>query len=300
MATHLVIANPTAGRWLALKETPRAARLLREHNISFDLVYTAQPQHAVSLTRQGVRAGYEVIVALGGDGTANEVLNGLVQARRAGEGEAALGFLCIGTGNDFAYGVGAPLDLEGGVEALARGRTRVIDVGEVVGVRCFGNGIGIGFDAVVNMFSDRITWLRGHPVYLLAVLRTILFYYRAPQTRIEGDGFHLEQPTLMVSVMNGRRMGGGFLMAPEARPDDGLFDLCVGAQMGRLRMLSLVPHFIRGTQAGRPRIATGRSPHVRIEVMGKGQVVHADGETIATEARELEVRLLPRFLRVVV
>jgi len=297
MADQLVIVNPIAGRGAGERVIPRIVRLLREHGLSFDLVRTERPWHAAELARQAVVSGYRTVVAVGGDGTSNEVLNGLMAAREAGEGEAAMGVLCVGTGNDFAYGMGIPLDLEEGCAALARGRTRRVDVGHARGFRYFGNGIGIGFDAAVNVVASR---LRRFLVYLIAVLRTLLFYYRAPLTRVELDDQTLEQPALMISVMNGRRMGGGFLMTPFSRPDDGLFDLCIGRKMSQLEMLSFVPRFMKGTQVGDPRVTMARSRRVRVTVRDGTQVVHADGETLALDVRELDLEVVPQALRVVV
>ena len=300
MADQLVIVNPIAGRGAGERVIPRIVRLLREHGLSFDLVRTERPWHAAELARQAVVSGYRTVVAVGGDGTSNEVLNGLMAAREAGEGEAAMGVLCVGTGNDFAYGMGIPLDLEEGCAALARGRTRRVDVGHARGFRYFGNGIGIGFDAAVNVVASRLRRLRGFLVYLIAVLRTLLFYYRAPLTRVELDDQTLEQPALMISVMNGRRMGGGFLMTPFSRPDDGLFDLCIGRKMSQLEMLSFVPRFMKGTQVGDPRVTMARSRRVRVTVRDGTQVVHADGETLALDVRELDLEVVPQALRVVV
>jgi len=300
MADQLVIVNPIAGRGAGERVIPRIVRLLREHGLSFDLVRTERPWHAAELARQAVVSGYRTVVAVGGDGTSNEVLNGLMAAREAGEGEAAMGVLCVGTGNDFAYGMGIPLDLEEGCAALARGRTRRVDVGHARGFRYFGNGIGVGFDAAVNVVASRLRRLRGFLVYLIAVLRTLLFYYRAPLTRIELDDQTLEQPALMISVMNGRRMGGGFLMTPFSRPDDGLFDLCIGKKMSQLEMLSFVPRFMKGTQVGDPRVTMARSRRVRVTVRDGTQVVHADGETLALDVRELDLEVVPQALRVVV
>jgi len=300
MADQLVIVNPIAGRGAGERVIPRIVRLLREHGLSFDLVRTERPWHAAELARQAVVSGYRTVVAVGGDGTSNEVLNGLMAAREAGEGEAAMGVLCVGTGNDFAYGMGIPLDLEEGCTALARGRTRRVDVGHARGFRYFGNGIGIGFDAAVNVVASRLRRLRGFLVYLIAVLRTLLFYYRAPLTRVELDDQTLEQPALMISVMNGRRMGGGFLMTPFSRPDDGLFDLCIGRKMSQLEMLSFVPRFMKGTQVGDPRVTMARSRRVRVTVRDGTQVVHADGETLALDVRELDLEVVPQALRVVV
>lgn len=298
-ASHLIIVNPIAGRGKALRSLERVKELLMGYSLPFDLAYTERPWHAAELARHATKAGYRTVVAMGGDGTTNDVLNGLMTAQEAGEGEATLGVLCAGTGNDFAYGIGIPLDVEEGCAVLARGRTRRIDVGRAAGFRYFGNGIGIGFDAVVNVQAARYTRLRGFAVYLLAVLRTLLLYYRAPLTRVEVDEQVLEYPSLMVSVMNGRRMGGGFLMAPHASPHDGLFDVCVGTQMSRLQMIALVPRFMRGTQLGHPNIITTRSQRVRVSIMEGTQVVHADGETIALEANHLDLELLPGRLRVV-
>jgi YegS/Rv2252/BmrU family lipid kinase len=300
MADQLVIVNPIAGRGAGERVIPRIVRLLREHGLSFDLVRTERPWHAAELARQAVVSGYRTVVAVGGDGTSNEVLNGLMAAREAGEGEAAMGVLCVGTGNDFAYGMGIPLDLEEGCAALARGRTRRVDVGHARGFRYFGNGIGIGFDAAVNVVASRLQRLRGFLVYLIAVLRTLLFYYRAPLTRIELDDQTLEQPALMISVMNGRRMGGGFLMTPFSRPDDGLFDLCIGKKMSQLEMLSFVPRFMKGTQVGDPRVTMARSRRVRVTVRDGTQVVHADGETLALDVRELDLEVIPQALSVIV
>jgi diacylglycerol kinase (ATP) len=297
--SHLVVVNPVAGRGAAEQEVPRVTRLLREHGLSFDLVRTERPWHAAQLARQAAAGGYSVVVAMGGDGTSNEALNGILQAQQAGEGDAALGVLCVGTGNDFAYGAGVPLDLEAGCAALARGQTRTLDLGHVLGFRYFGNGIGIGFDAVANVQAARITRLQGFALYLVAVLRTLLFYYRAPLTLIEGDDWTLEQPTLLTSVMNGRRLGGGFMMTPDSAPDDGLFDLCIGAKMNQLQMLSFVPRFMRGSHVNRPRITMARSRCVRVTVKEGTQVVHADGETICMDAEQLQIELLPRRLRVV-
>lgn len=300
MADHLLIVNPVAGRGAGERVIPRIIRLLREHGLSFDLAQTERPWHAAELARQAVVNGYRTVVAVGGDGTSNEVLNGLVAAREAGEGEANMGVLCVGTGNDFAYGMGIPLDLEEGCAALARGQTRRVDVGHARGFRYFGNGIGIGFDAAVNVVASRLQRLRGFMVYLIAVLRTLLFYYRAPLTRIELDDRDMELPALMISVMNGRRMGGGFLMAPFSRPDDGLFDLCIGKKMSQLEMLSFVPRFMKGTQVGDPRVIMARSRRVRVKVQKETQVVHADGETLALDARELDLEVIPQGLSVVV
>ena len=300
---YRLIVNPAAGGGTAAKAVPTIERLLRERRLEFDLVRTERPWHAVELTRRAVREEYEVVVAVGGDGTANEVLNGLMQAREAGEGTAAMGVLCVGRGNDFAFSVGAPHALDEGCAALAEDSRRMIDIGRVYDdslsrERFFGNGVGIGFDAVVGFEAAKLKRLRGFAGYLVAALRTIFLYYRAPLTRIEFGDRTIDQRSLMVSIMNGRRLGGGFMMAPEAKIDDGRLDLCIASQVSRLGILALIPRFMRGTQASRPSIATGRTDRVTVTALDGVLPAHADGETLCTEGKQLTVEALPHQIEV--
>jgi YegS/Rv2252/BmrU family lipid kinase len=304
MTKHKIIVNPIADRGGGERAIPQLELLLRENGLEYDLVRSEQPWHAADLAQEAVAAGYETVVAVGGDGTANEVLNGLMRAKEAGLGSCTMGVLCVGRGNDLAYGMGIPLDLEAGCQALAQGYRRTIDVGRVVGGlypdgRFFGNGVGIGFDAVVGFEALKMTWLHGFPSYLVAVLKTVFLYYKAPLTTIEYDGQTITQPSLMISVMNGQRMGGGFMMAPEGQPDDGLFDLCIAREVSRAGIFGLIPHFMRGTQATQEPIHTGRAQRVAVNAMEGVLPAHADGETLCTDGQRLELELLPGQISVI-
>jgi len=299
MPRYRVIVNPTAGRGASEQAIPRIEHMLNTYGLDFDLVRTEHPWHAADLAQQASNAGYDVVVAVGGDGTANEVLNGLMQAKQTGGDTCAMGILCVGRGNDFAYGMGVPIDLEMGCRALAQAHRRSIDVGRVIGGlypqgRYFGNGVGIGFDAVVGFEAVKMTRLHGFPSYLVAVLKTVFLYYKAPLAKIEYDGQTITQPSLMVSIMNGQRMGGGFYMAPEGKPDDGLFDLCIAREVSRARIFGLVPHFLRGTQASQEPIRTVRATRVVVTAVEGVLPAHTDGETLCTEGHRLEIELLPR------
>ncbi len=300
---YRLIVNPAAGGGTAYQTIPTVERLLRERGIPFDLVRTERPWHAAELARQAVRDGYEVVVAVGGDGTSNEVLNGLMRAKEAGEGTAAMGVLCVGRGNDFAFGAGVPHALDEGCAALAADHRRTIDVGRVAGDslpegRFFGNGVGIGFDAVVGFEAAKLKRLRGFPGYFVAALKTIFLYYRAPLVRIEFGGRTIDQRSLMVSIMNGRRLGGGFMMAPEGEIDDGRFDLCIASQVSRLGILALIPRFMKGTQAGRPAVTTGRTDRIAVTALEGLLPAHADGETLCTAGRRLTMEILPGRIEV--
>ncbi|MFQ6101942.1 MAG: diacylglycerol/lipid kinase family protein [Anaerolineae bacterium] len=314
MPRYKIIANPIAGRGAGKQTIPRVERILGGYGLDFDVVRTERPWHAADLAQEAAAAGYDAVVALGGDGTSNEVLNGLMRARTPipnpspyegeGRGTCAMGALCVGTGNDFAYGAGIPLDLEAGCRALAQGYRRPIDIGRVIGGlypqgRYFGNGIGIGFDAAAGFEAAKLTRLHGFLCYFVAALKTIFLYYKAPLTTIEYDDQSLTQPSLLISIMNGRRMGGGFMMAPEAEPDDGLFDLCIAHEVSRARIFALIPHFMRGTQATQEPIRTGRARRVVVTAIEGVLPAHADGETLCTEGRRLEIELLPRQIEVI-
>jgi YegS/Rv2252/BmrU family lipid kinase len=299
-----VIVNPIAGRGTGERSIPEVEGYLQGHGLDYDMVRTGSPWHAAELARQAVVDGCEVVVSMGGDGVANEVLNGLVGASRDGLGSCAMGVLCAGRGNDFAYGIGVPKPLQDACLVLADDQRRVIDVGRVVGgdgpgERFFGNGVGVGFDAVVGFEAVKMKRLSGFPSYIVAVLKTVFLYYKAPQVELECDGVKTQERLLLVSIMNGQRMGGGFYMAPEGAPDDGQFDLCVGTEVSRLGIFKLIPHFLKGTQATQDPVWTRQASKVVVTALDGALPAHADGETLCKAGRRLEVELLPGQLEVV-
>lgn len=298
-----IILNPSSGRGAGERSLPLIEAHLKKYGVEYDLRLTGQPWHAAELACQAVREGVQVVASAGGDGTANEAINGLMQARREGL-EAALAVIPVGRGNDFAFSMGLPGDLEGACRCLAHGSRRKIDIGRVVGGdypqgRYFGNGMGVGFDAVVGFIALKMTHLSGFPSYIAAALQAIFLYYKAPRLRLEVDGETFEQRCLMVSVMNGRRLGGGFMMAPAASPDDALLDLCIARQVSRLRIIRLIPYFMQGEQAGQPEIRTLRAHRLTVTALEGTLPAHADGETLCEAGKQLSVEILPLQLDLV-
>ena len=300
MNKYKVIVNPISGRGAGAASIPLMEKSLHDKGVAFELVRTERPWHAAELAQAAAQEGFDAVVAAGGDGTANEVLNGLMLAKAAGAQRVpAMGILSVGRGNDFAYGMGLPKPLEEGCQVLAAGRRHVMDVGRMTGGlypqgRYFGNGVGVGFDAVVGFEALKLKWLTGFPSYIVATLKTVFLYFRAPLVRIEYDDQTLTLPALMVSTMNGRRLGGGFFMAPEGKPDDGLFDICIARQVGRARVFALVPHFMKGTQATQPEITMVRARRVVVTAEKGVLPAHADGETVSLEGTQLTLELLPQ------
>jgi len=301
MASMLLVVNPTSGRGLAGRSLPEIERRLKDYGVDYHVTLTRRPWHAAELAEQGARQGYDSVVAVGGDGTANEVLNGLLRARAAGYRSMAMGILAVGTGNDFASGMGIPPGVEAGCRVLAENHRRCMDVGRLEGGdypqgRYFGNGVGIGFDAATGFVAAKIRRLRGLLLYLLAALETLFIYYRPPVVRIVCDDQETVQPSLMVSIMNGRRMGGGFLFAPHAETTDGLFDLCIASSASRLRILQLIPYFLKGTQATQKEVKTARARRVEVTALQGTLPIHCDGETVCYAGQSLRVEILPQHL----
>src|SRR5512137_539838 len=161
MPRYLLIVNPTSGRGFAGRSLSIIESEMQKHALDYKLVLTERPWHAVDLAEQGAREGYDVVVIASGDGTANEVLNGLMRAKVAGFDKTAMGQIAVGTGNDFAYGMNIPAGVEIGCKILAENYRHRVDVGIVKGGdypdgRYFGNGVGIGFDEETGFVAVKI------------------------------------------------------------------------------------------------------------------------------------------------
>ena len=304
MAKYLIIVNPISGRGAGEKSIPAIRQYLESLQLTYELHQTERPGHAIELAASAALAGYEFVIGVGGDGTANEIINGLMRLKQSSEHAPAMGMLAVGRGNDFAFGAGIPAGLEAGFSILTGNYRQKIDIGRVIGGdypqgRYFGNGVGIGFDAVVGFEALKMTRLTGFLSYIVAALKTIFLYYHAPTVRIEYDGESLELPALMVSIMNGRRMGGGFMMAPDASPADGLLDLCIARQVSRGRIFALIPHFLKGDQATQEPIRTARARQVQVTALAGALPAHADGETLCVAGEQLSIELLPAQLELI-
>jgi diacylglycerol kinase (ATP) len=233
-----------------------------------------------------------VPVAFGGDGTLHEVLIGCV--RRG----LPLGLLPGGSGNDFAFALGlARDDLDGAIAALIAGTTRTVDVGWV-GDEPFVNSFGTGFDAdAARRAHEAPTFYRGLGKYLYAIA-TAMRDFRVLDAAVHVDGeLVFSGPSLLVTVQNGPRTGASFLFSPEAKVDDGLFDVVIAGRFGRLGTLGILPRVIKGTHLEHERVHLFRGRDIHIE-WSESVATHAEGE-IRPFGREFTVRLAPRSLTVI-
>jgi YegS/Rv2252/BmrU family lipid kinase len=301
MARALVVLNPIAGRGNGARSELEIRRLLTAEGLTFDLVRTEGHGHAAELAEQAVCDGYNLVVAAGGDGTFHEVVNGLMSCPGQEGVVGTMGVLPVGSGSDFANTVGVPFDLRGGCSRVVRGTDRVVDVGRVWvdggEPEYFDNTVNIGFGGVVTREARKVQRLTGTALYLPVVLKTVFLFHRAPDVTISCDGRDLDVSAVMICIANGRREGGAFLVAPEASPDDGVFDVCVVREIGRLRMLSMIPSFMNGTHCEKDPVQMMRG--ARIAVTSQADLIaHVDGEMLCTEGHRIDFEVVPRSLRV--
>ena len=199
-----VVLNPRAGNAEDVRAIGAAIDVWRARGWEVELTPTQYAGHGIELAREAVRDGFDVVTAAGGDGTVNEVINGLLGA---GADPPNLGVVPVGSGNDFAWSAGLPLDPAVACQRLFDGRTRRIDVGHVREAggreRYFCNGCGAGFDAQAALEIERLKWLRGFLIYLVAVLKTLVFHHQVPLLRIDVDGREWSQHSMMLTVGNG-------------------------------------------------------------------------------------------------
>jgi YegS/Rv2252/BmrU family lipid kinase len=272
---------------------------MAEHNA--DWSGTDYPGHAVELARQAGEQGYDLVVAVGGDGTVHEVINGLMQVPE--KGRPALGIVPLGSGNDFAHILGIPEDPAQALQSAIDGQPHALDVGLVRDqhgrLEYFNNTLGIGFDAVVTIRTRKITRIHGFMMYFVAVIQTIILNFTPMNLHVETDQETWEMSSLMLTLGNGPREGGGFLVTPEAKFDDGLLHYATIRKISRLMMFRLIPEVMNGTH--------GRFKPVRMGTCHKMSVacdqplyVHCDGEIYAgfgTDIRQLAIEIIPNAIR---
>ncbi|MBR3297877.1 MAG: diacylglycerol kinase family lipid kinase [Clostridia bacterium] len=283
------IVNPTAGSGKCAERFEKVEAFFAKKGVPFEVFYTRAAGHAEELAARCVRDGYETIVSVGGDGTLRETASALAGTN------AVLGVLPFGTGNDFASVLRIPENDEAAAELLISGEAKPTDLG-MANSRLFANVCGIGFDVDVLARTERHKKGRsGMLPYLLGIVDAIL-HKRRVRCRITLDGGEeLVKDALLVDICNGRRFGGGMLVAPGAEPDDGLFDVCIADYLGFFRILTLLPSFIKGRHINNRRVIYTSASSVRV-VTDEENIVQLDGELI--ESTPLECRLLPGAVRI--
>jgi len=267
-----------------------------------DWTGTVYPTHATELTRQAAEEGYEMVVAVGGDGTVHEVINGLMQLPP--DCRPRLGVVPMGSGNDFAHSIGMDTRPAFAMRQVFTGQPRLIDVGKLQDnlgrTEYWDNTVGIGFDATVTIRSRNFPYLRGFMIYLIAVLQTIILNHDAPRLQVTSDVEKWDEEMLMLVLCNGGREGGGFHISPEANNTDGLVHYVGVRRVSRPMMLRLLPEFMKGTHQRfrQVRLGTLRSMELQSD---RPLMIHTDGEIFAgfgVDVRQLSVEIFPSAIEI--
>lgn len=283
-----VIVNPAAGRGRTKELLPKVEKELDKRRMIFRVEKTRGREHAVDEILRAAEAG-EIPVVMSGDG-----LIGLAGGILAGS-EVPLGIIPGGRGNDLARILGIPAEPADAVEVLAGGVVRQIDVGEANGRRflCIAS---IGFDSEANRIANNAKLFKGNLVYAYAALRALLGWKPARFTVKVGDE-RVRFTGYSVSAANTKAYGGGMLLAPDADPADGEFDVVMIGEVGKLRFLGNLPKVFKGTHVAQDEVRVFRTPFLELE-SSRPFAVYADGEHLTDTP--VSLRLLPRALSVIV
>ncbi len=287
-----LIVNLIAGQGRCKEVFPKVKVELDKRRIPYDLHYTNEPMEAVDVAKIGLEAGFSTIVAMGGDGTVNEVANGLLGS------QASLGVIPAGKGNDFIRMLGIPADPIQSIDTLLDGIPRTMDLGQVGDDRCFVNGLGIGLDAQVARDVLKMERLRGAPAYLSAAIREIFRFKAFPVTLTTADE-EFVMDCLSLGIANGIYAGGGFKLAPRASIDDGLIDLSAVGDYPIAERLMRLPRVRAGQHLEWKKVTYRQAPEVSVS-SPKRLIAHVDGEPYRLPGESFTVRALPNALRVLV
>ena len=278
------IVNPAAGGYSTYREWPSISKHLTNQGLLLDYVYTEGVGHAMELAKEAANAGYRYIIAVGGDGTVNEVANGILRSTHPNN--IALGMVSTGTGSDFVRSVGVPRDYTGACSFLTNSRRLLIDVGVVeyksqgqTLQRFFVNGAGVGFDATVVEATQRLPKYFGGTIPYLAGLLGSLFGYRNKSVILSLGSEPETKRILSVVVANGRYFGGGMYVAPQAELGDSLLDVMIVGDIGKFELLKAMPMVYKGTHITHPKVSMTKATRITI-ASSEQLLVHADGELL--------------------
>ena len=298
-----IILNPMADMGHAW-QVARDLRIITSEHGNTDWSGTVYPGHAIELARQAGEQGYDMVIAMGGDGTVHEVVNGLMQLPE--EQRPILGVVPVGSGNDFAHAIGLPKQSDHALAHALSGQPSSVDLGLMTDEHdrreYFDNTIGMGFDTVVTIRSHRIPVLRGFFIYLVAVLQTIILNHDPAHVHIETDRESWDDTVLMTTLCNGGREGGGFILSPESSMTDGTLEFITVRKVSRAMMFRLLPEFLKGTHMRfTKQIRMGACQKFSF-ASDRPLYIHADGEILTSfgsNLRKVSIEVLPNALQVV-
>lgn len=302
----MVIVNPKAGSGRGLKDWPIISNKMYNSNLKFTCLFTEHKYHAIELTVKAIQDGFRNIVAIGGDGTVHEVVNGIFIQKCVPTSGITLAVIPAGTGNDWVRMFGISKTYSEAVNSLVEKRTVMQDVAKVhfyetrVGhTRYMANVAGLGYDAVVNLKYNNLKddGKYGKMLYLRSAFHTFLGYtHKYFNIKVDGKPFY-EGKVFSGVVGIGKYNGGGMMQAPEASVDDGLMDLTIISDISKIRILNQFNQLYTGNIYKLPEVLHTQAKRIEIDTIPETRI-EIDGEAVGTSPFTFE--LVPQCIKVVV
>jgi YegS/Rv2252/BmrU family lipid kinase len=301
----LVVVNPNAGVGKGERDWQKISGLFRKYDMDFEAVYTERRLHAMSLTVENIEKGFRKIIVVGGDGTMNEVVNGIFRQKCVFTTDITLGMISVGTGNDWVKTFNIPTDYEEAIKIIKAEKTMLQDAGTVKyvnttseKVRYFINMAGLGFDGLVAQKTNADKDLgRTNPFIYLKNLIASLFSYNSCQTTVIVDGYKVQDKIFSIGIGIGQYNGGGMRQAPDALPDDGLFDLVLIKNISKWGVVANVRRLYNGTIKKHKQVETLVGKHILIE-SEVPVLLETDGESLGHSP--FEFHIVPKSVKVIV
>jgi YegS/Rv2252/BmrU family lipid kinase len=298
------VINPNAGNGKGKKDLDRISDILIRNGIRFQMKTTQKRGDATDFTKEIISDGYRKIISIGGDGTLNEIVNGIFTQYHCSSKEIILGIIPVGTGNDWGRMFGIPLIYEGAVKVIREQKLILHDVGLVSyfngrnrEMKYFINIAGLGFEAVVvkktNKQKDR--GMNSKAIYLFNLLSSLIAY-RNTTVDITIDGKTKKVKVFSINVGNGRYCGGGMSQTPDALPDDGLLDVTVINEIGRIEIIRNLRILYDGTILSHPKVDGYRTDNIKVNSESL-LYIEADGESLGHTPAEFNI--IPSALNII-
>lgn len=290
---YKIIVNPAAGRGSVKEKLHQLINILNEEKLNYDIVQTEKAGHGTELAAQAHREGYKGVIAVGGDGTVHEVLNGIIKADAE---DMPLGIIPLGTGNDLARTLQVPFDLREAVRTIKGGCRTAIDIGE----DCdgyFSIILGIGFPADVMHHTNTVQNAIKGPLAIFLSVYKVLSKLRPYKIKMKLDSATIEEEVMGIFILNTRFTGGGMQIVPTAAYNDGLLDIMVLKKMSRLDVILTIPKVYKGKHLNHPKVSFYRSQTIEIESTEPMRKTF-DGNVYGLTP--LRTKIMPRRLSVIV
>lgn len=306
----LIIVNPKASVGKCGKDWPEIQHILVNEGIDFDAFLTEYPGHAIDLARdQIVEKGYKKVISIGGDGTNNEIINGIFSQQRVPPREIQMGVIPVGTGNDWRRTFDIPTDYQANVNTIKKGYTLLHDIGKVTYYnhgnpqeRFFLNAAGTGLDEMVcNRANQLKSQGKGGAVRYMLSTANCLYRFKCVHIQLEIDGqMVFDDEVLSLSLGNGKFNGGGMMMMPDASPNDGLFDVTVIKKIGMIKFATHLNSIYDGSFIQKiQEVSTFRGKKIRITSIPAHQLLlETEGETLTNSPFDFEI--LPQAINMII